>query len=205
MATPAIEPFTDDHVVPAGRLLAERHRCQRLVEPLLSPRWEDPAEAAVAIADAWGQEGSAGAAATEDGELVGYMIGSPKGDDIWGPNEWVENAGYAAAYPELIRDLYAHVAAAWVKDGRTRHFAVVPATDAAAVDAWSRLSFGQQRAYGIRDVPATAWPAIVREATKDDTQALIDLGPLVEVEHHSSPTFSGVPDSSPEGLRDAIE
>jgi ribosomal protein S18 acetylase RimI-like enzyme len=201
----AIESFSDDHVEAAGRLLAERHRCQRRVEPLLSSRYEDPAEAAAAVADAWGREGATGAAALQDGELVGYMVGSPKRDDIWGLNGWVETAGHAAAHPELIRDLYAHLAAVWVGSGRCRHYAVVPATDPAVVDAWFRLSFGQQRAYGIREVATTAWQATVREATTDDAETLIALGPLVEVEHSAAPTFSGVPDTTPEDLRTAIE
>ena len=202
---PAIEPFADDHVAAAGVLLAERHRRQRLVEPLLSPRFEDPAEAAAAVADAWSQEGAAGAVAMEGGGVVGYMIGSPKRDDVWGPNGWVENAGYAAAEPELIRDLYGHLAAGWVPGGRTRHYAVVPAADAAEVDAWFRLSFGQQRAYGIREIPDGAWPEIVRESTIADTEALIELGPLVETEHAGTPVFAGVPDSTPEELRSAVE
>jgi GNAT superfamily N-acetyltransferase len=205
VTAPALERFSDDHVVAAGVLLAERHRRQRLVEPLLSPRYEDPAEAAAAVAYAWEREGAMGAAAVRSGELVGYMIGSPKHDAVWGLNQWIENAGHAAVDPEVIRDLYAHAAAAWVEGGRTRHYAVVPATDQAVVDAWFRLSFGQQRGYGIREVPEAPWPAIVREATTDDTEALIALGPLVEIAHANAPTFAGVPDATPEELRNAIE
>jgi hypothetical protein len=156
VTAPAIESFTADHILAAGSLLAERHRRQRLVESLLSRRYEDRSQAAAAVADAWGREGAAGAVAVRQGQLVGYMIGAPKRDDIWGPNEWVENAGHAADQPELIRDLYAHVAAVWVAGGRTRHYAVVPATDPAVVDAWVRLSFGQQRAYGICEVAEVA-------------------------------------------------
>ena len=155
--------------------------------------------------DAWERERAAGAVSVLDGELVGYMIGSPKRDEVWGPNEWVENAGHAAAEPELIRDLYAHLAAVWVEGGRTRHYAVVPATDPAVLDAWFRLSFGQQRGYGIREVPDVAWPANVREATSADVEALIELGPLVEAEHAATPTFAGLPDASAEELREAVE
>jgi GNAT superfamily N-acetyltransferase len=205
MPRPAIEPFADDHVAAAGELLAERHRRQRLVEPLLSPRYEDPAEAAAAVAGAWGHDGAAGAVAVEGSGLVGYMIGSPKRDEVWGPNGWIENAGHAAADPELIRDLYGHLAGTWVERGRTRHYVVVPATDPAVVDAWFRLSFGQQRAYGIQQVPDASWPGNVREATTADTKALIDLGPLVESHHAGTPIFAGVPDSTSEELRNAVE
>lgn len=204
MTAPTVEPFTSDHIAPAGALLAERHRRQRQVEPLLSARYEDPAQAAERIRDAWSQEGASGAAAVSGGELVGYLIGSPKSDAIWGPNQWVENAGHAVSEPEVIRDLYAHMAGPWVEAGRTRHYAAVPATDPALVEAWFRLSFGQQHAYGIREVPATAWPANVREATSDDVEGLVDIGPLVEIQHAASPTFAGLPDDSPDELRDEI-
>ena len=46
VTAPTVEPFTDDHIAAAGALLAERHREQRQVEPLLPARYEEPAEAA---------------------------------------------------------------------------------------------------------------------------------------------------------------
>ena len=40
-----------------------------------------------------------------------------------------------------------------VEEGRPRHWVLAPAHDEALLDAWWRLSFGQQQAHGIRDVP----------------------------------------------------
>ena len=40
----------------------------------------------------------------------------------------------------------------WVEEGRTRHYVYVPAHDAELVDAWFRLGFGAQHAFGIREL-----------------------------------------------------
>src|SRR5919198_74044 len=83
-----------------------------------------------------------------------HLIAAPRDDDVWGENVWVEAAGHAVEEVEDVRDLYAAAATRWVDEGRARHYTLVPATDAALVDAWFRLGFGQQQAHGIREVPA---------------------------------------------------
>ncbi len=119
---------------------------------MLPAAYEHPEQAREAIVQALGFSDADGVAATRGGRLVGYLLGMRKGDD-WGPNVWVEPAGQAAEYAEDVRDLYAAAAARWVADGRTAHYAVVPATDAELVDAWFRLGFGHQHAYGIVELP----------------------------------------------------
>src|SRR5919201_442769 len=64
-----------------------------------------------------------------------------------------EDAGHAVAEAEDVRDLYAAAAGRWVEEGRTRHYALVPDTDSALLDAWFRLGFGQQQAHGSREIP----------------------------------------------------
>ena len=158
-----VRPFGEEDLAAAAVLLADRHRRHRAAEPLLPAAYEEPEAARAEIEALWRADGDDGAAAVRDGRLVGYLLGAPRDDAIWGQNGWVEPAGHAAAEPEDVRDLYAAVAQAWVDAGRTRHFALVPATDAALVDAWFRLSFGQQQAHAIREVDAGArWPAGVR-------------------------------------------
>lgn len=90
-----------------------------------------------------------------------------------------------------MRDLYAAAAAGWVDDGRTRHYAVVPATDGALVDAWFRLGFGQQQAYGIQEVRPTPWPERVRMAELRDVEALVELAPGLASHQQQAPVFSG--------------
>jgi ribosomal protein S18 acetylase RimI-like enzyme len=188
MSRPEIVPFAAEHLDAAGELLAARHRRHREVEPLLPERYEDPAAARAEI-EALGGEG---VVALRDGRVVGYLVAIRKDDEVWGPNAWVESAGHAVERSEDVRDLYAVAAAGWAAAGRKAHYAVVPASDAELVDAWFRLGFGQQHAYGIRELPETGWPNGVREARGEDVDALMELGPLLGQHQELAPTFSTV-------------
>jgi ribosomal protein S18 acetylase RimI-like enzyme len=153
-----------------------------------------------------GGGGTAGAVAVRGGTVVGYFLGALADDAVWGANVWVEVAGHAVAEAELVRDLYAAVAERWVESGRTRHWAVVPASDGALVDAWFRLSFGQQQAYGDAEVGPTPWPDGVRQAEPRDAEAIFELAPLLSEHQLSSPVFSGRPlDWTADELRAEIE
>ena len=147
-----IGPFTPAALDDAGRLLAARHRIQRLTEPGLSPAYEDDAAARAEVAAIAAIEGASGAVAHRGDELVGYLLGSPR-PPTWGPNRWVEGAGHAVAEPETVRDLYGFAASRWVEEGATSHYAIVPATDPELVEAWFRVGFGQQHVHAIREVP----------------------------------------------------
>jgi GNAT superfamily N-acetyltransferase len=193
------ETFLDD----AARLLAARHARHRQAEPLLPPRFEDPAAARAEIEALLATDAADGVAATRDGRLTGFLVGTRK-DASWGPNVWVEPAGHAVARAEDVRDLYAAAAAHWVEGGRKAHFAVVPATDPELVDAWFRLGFGQQHAYGIQELPEVEWPQGVREAEERDVDALIALAPELSGHQRRAPVFSGLSadaDDDPEEQR----
>jgi GNAT superfamily N-acetyltransferase len=190
-----IHAFSDDFLDEAGRLLAERHRRHRAAEPLLPEAYEDPDQARSAIVQALDFPEADGVAATRGGRLVGYLLGMRKGDE-WGPNVWVEPAGHAVEQTEDIRDLYAAAAARWVADGRKAHYALVPATDPELVDAWFRLGFGHQHAYGITELPATEWPAGVRELEGRDVDAIVALAPQLQDHQRATPVFSGLPQAN---------
>src|SRR6478752_112223 len=147
-----IGPFTPAALDGAGRLLAARHRIQRLTEPGLSPAYEDDAVARAEVAAIAAIEGASGAVAHRGDELVGYVLGSPR-PPTWGPNRWVEGAGHAVAEAETVRDLYGFAASRWVEEGATSHYVIVPATDPELVEAWFRVGFGQQHVHAIREVP----------------------------------------------------
>lgn len=185
-----IRPFSDDFLAGAGALLAARHRAHRAAEPLLPERYEQPAAAAQEVEIAWRADGASGTAALRDSRLVGFLVGSPKADDLWGANMWVEQAGHAVEEPEELRDLYAVAAARWVDEGRPRHYAMVPATDEALVDAWFRVGFGQQHAYGIQEVIDVPWPVDARPAEPGDVEGLIDLTPALSEHQELSPVFA---------------
>ena len=182
-------PFAAEHVAPAGELLAARHRAHRAAEPLLSTRYEDPAACTAEIEALAAADAASGAVGLRDGRVVAFVLGTHKDDAVWGPNVWIENAGHAAEEPEELRDVYAAAAARWVLDGRVRQYALVPAPATALVDAWFRLGFGLQHAYGIREVAKVPWPAGVRHAEPRDVDALLELSPLLGQHQDRSPVF----------------
>jgi hypothetical protein len=122
--------------------------------------------------------------------MAGYLIGTHRDEPIWGPNGWVELAGHAVAEPEDVRDLYAAVAQRWVDEGRTRHFALVPAGDPELLGAWFRLvrpAAGLRHPRGRSDA---GWPAGVRLAEPRDVDALVESAPLLQEHQERAPTFA---------------
>jgi ribosomal protein S18 acetylase RimI-like enzyme len=202
----ATRPFSDEFLGAAGELLAARHRAQRSAEPLLPDEYEDPAATTAEVETLAGAEGASGAVALREGRVVGYLLGAPRTDEVWGPNVWVELAGHAVEEAEDVRDLYAVAGARWIEEERPRHYAVVPESDYALVEAWFRLSFGQQHAFGIREVPeVVTWPDQVRRAEPRDVDALVTLTPLLADHQARAPVFSrGHPPAAPDELRAEI-
>ncbi|MGH8891812.1 MAG: GNAT family N-acetyltransferase [Actinomycetes bacterium] len=196
MTRPEVRAFAPEDVGAAGRLLATRHATHRRAEPLLSARYENSGAAAAEI-EALVAAGSTGAVAVEGGDMTGYLLGGSRADPGWGPNVWVEPAGQAVAEAETVRDLYAAAAQAWVERGLDAHYAIVPAHEAALVDAWFRLGFGQQHVHGIREVPERAWTApshlTVRAARREDILTLAELDIVLPTHQALAPTFSQGP------------
>lgn len=192
--------FREDDVDAAAALLAARHERHRAAEPLLP---EENARAGVE--GAWRRDGASGTAAVRDGELVGYLVGRPAESPFWGRHVFVDRAGYAAADPELVRDLYASAAERWAEDGRERHFALVPAIDS-ELDPWYRLAFAQMQLDGIRPSggdPGTAPDGItIRRGGPDDLEhAALPLANLIWEHQALPPAFTGLAPPSPEETR----
>jgi GNAT superfamily N-acetyltransferase len=185
-----IVPFSEQHVEAAAALLADRHERHRAAEPLLPPEIDLRAELAALLAD-----GATGA--FTDGA---YVLGKP-GPDHWGPNIWLDAAGHAASDPELLRDVWAKAAAGWFEQGLKEHHVLVPATDSTLLDAWFGLGFGARQAHGLTEVPEREWPPGVREATEDDIEALVAIGPLLSRHHRQSPVFSEFPEQTEDEVR----
>jgi predicted N-acetyltransferase YhbS len=187
-----IHAFTEDFLDGAAELLAARHRRHRSAEPLLPAAFEQPASAREAIREVLGFDDADGVAATRGGRTVGYLIGIRRGD-LWGANVWIEPAAHAVEQADDVRDLYAAAARGWVEAGRKAHYAVVPATDGELVDAWFRLGFGRQSAYGITELPDAEWPDGVRPLAERDFDAVIALAPQLQDHQRAAPVFSGLP------------
>ena len=82
-----------------------------------------------------------------------------------------------------------------MNEGRTRHYVLVPALDAPLVDAWFRLSFGQQQVHGVRAVPVETDVQLpdrvaIREPAEANVEALIDVHLALPLHQRSSPVFS---------------
>jgi ribosomal protein S18 acetylase RimI-like enzyme len=202
-----IVPFADEHLDEAASLLAARHTRHRETEPLLPERYEDPAAALEELEAAWRATGASGSAALRGSRLVGYVVGAPREVDAWGENVWVELAGHTVEEPDDARDLYGHAAARWVEEGRYRHYVLLP-TDDPLVDAWSRVGFGQQQAYGYREIAPNAVTEIpegceIREPTKADIDDLVAAEIDLALPRHqqASPVFSTRPLPTKEEIR----
>jgi GNAT superfamily N-acetyltransferase len=198
-----IQHFAEEHIEPASKLLADRHARHREAEPLLPETLDFRAE----IEALWNAEQPSGTVALRNGKVVGYLLGIQRPEEWWGDNVWVELAGHAVAEPEIVRDLYGFAADKWVEAGRTRHYAVVPATDHPLLDAWFRLSFGAQHAAGIQELPAevdgSEPPGIkVRRAGPDDLETAIRLDGVLPQHQGGAPVFSPVRVSTDEEIRD---
>jgi GNAT superfamily N-acetyltransferase len=193
----AIRPFGADGLEAAARLLADRHRAHRRIHPELDPAYEDPAVTRLEIEELLARVGADGAIAVRGDDVVGYVVGAPRGER-WGANMWIEGAGHAASDPEVIRDLYGDLAGRWVESGAIRHSVIVPASDEALIDAWFRAGFGVQHTHGIRgpaapgDVVTPVDGVLVRGAERGDIPVLGRVG-LALAEHQVlSPVFSMV-------------
>jgi GNAT superfamily N-acetyltransferase len=183
-----IQPFSDDDIDAAAGLLAQRHRAHRAAEPLLP----DVDDFRPHVEETWGADAASGWLASRDGRPVGYVIGAPRDNEVWGPNVWVELGGHAVEEAEIARDLYAVAAEHWVERGRTSHYVLVPAADRNLVDAWFRLGFGAQHAMGVREVPDSAPSSpgqfTVRDGLPGDVAA--GLGRALNDHQLLSPVFS---------------
>jgi ribosomal protein S18 acetylase RimI-like enzyme len=193
---PEILPFADEHVDAAAALLAARHARHREAEPLL------PADVdfRALVESARGE----GAVALRDGTVAGYLLGERREDDAFGRHVWIDRAGYAVREPELVRDLYAATAQAWVDDGHVRHFALVPALPT-ELEPWLALGYGRQQAHGVRGsagpLAAAAADLTIRRAGADDLDASAPLAMLIWRHQAASPVFAGVPEPPPGDVR----
>ena len=181
--------------------MAARHRRDRESLPDLPDRFEDPAEAAAAVSASFGQAGASGVAAVRGSQLLGYMIGRPVIDSLWGRSAWVRPAGFAAAGDAdthvLARSLYAALATPWVEQGILFHFALMTVADRALLDAWYSLSFGIEQVQALQSlaavdpiVPAAPEGVEIRRAGQGDKEALRTMSSVIWRQHISPPVWA---------------
>ena len=170
-----IHPFSDEFRIEAAALLRERHERHRLSEPLL------PAIDDFAAQLPPGQ----GAVATRGGSVVAYLIA-----EVDDERAAVGLAGCAAAEPEALRDVYAHLSGSWP----ARHQVLVPASDREVIDPWFSLAFGCQFMTGVRDTASEVVPdfgGTIRESTPDDLGVVAGLERMLWALQAGAPSFAG--------------
>jgi hypothetical protein len=84
-----IIPFSEADIEEASELLARRHQDDRVHEPALPERFSRPLEARLELEQTWKAStvngiNAGGVVAQQGGKMVGYLIGVPKIDEVWG-------------------------------------------------------------------------------------------------------------------------
>jgi len=209
-------PFCDRHLEEAAALLARRHHNDRVLEPALPERFTQGAVARAAVEVTWSKPEAYGMVALDVGGMIGYLIGVPQIDSIWGRSVWVPLAGHAVDRthsPEVYRDLYAALSPLWVAHGCYAHYALIPASDRSALDAWFALSFGKEHAHGIcetADASALSPPIdptlTIRRAELADLDASIELDEVIPRHQSRAPVYAPFwfDDYAPFGKKEAI-
>lgn len=200
-----IVPFSEADLEEAVALLARRHQEDRAHEAALPDRFTQPDQARVELEKTWKastvREGSGGGVVVRDGErMIGYMIGVPKIDEVWGRSVWVDLAGHAidrSYSAEIYRDMYAALSPSWVALGCLYHVSNVPAHDHDTLEAWFNLSFGKEHVYGVRetatplDGEAPVDPTVeVRRATAADVDLAMELDLVLPSHQARAPVYS---------------
>lgn len=216
-----ITPFSEADLEEASLLLARRHEGDRVHEPALPERFTQPAEARSELEQTWKAStingiSAGGVVARHEGKMVGYLIGVPKIDEVWGRSVWVEYAGHAidrVYSADLYRDLYAALSPTWVALGCLYHVANLPASDRDALDAWFNLSFGKEHSYGLRETaPVSSFDVPVdplleiRRAGPADLDLASELDDVLSLHQARAPVYAIIlPYDREEARQDVVE
>jgi len=194
-----IVSFQHSHVEAASMLLAARHANERGRTPSLQRSFEEPEYAKRAINALLERENTSGVATFKDAELIGYMIGKLDTDKHRERYTWVDYAGAAIAAQEsaeLYRDMYAVIAAEWVKSGSFKHYVLVPGGDAKAMDGWFRLGFGYEQVHAVQTIPSNVPLPLqnsaihIRLGKEGDEQAVRKIATLIMEHQAQSPVWA---------------
>jgi GNAT superfamily N-acetyltransferase len=155
-------PLKNEMITDAGKLLAQRHICNRGVLPLLPARFEQAEIATKAVEALWQEKHRNGYGAFRDGTMIAYLIGETT-TDPWGRSGYVYLSGYAVAEgenPAILQDLYSLLGEDWVKKGCFNHYLYVSAADREVVESLFDIGFGKERVDALMDLGALEIPAV---------------------------------------------
>ena len=195
-SAPDIVPFTDEHQDSAAQLLAARQRRLRQARPELPDAFTDAASCRPLVAALIEKPGAQGFMALRDSRPVGFLLGYPRPEPIWGRAAWSPIEGNALADgedPETMRDLYAGWSEHFVRSGHFRQYVHASPDEPELMAAWVRTGFGQMQAYAVRDLGLTA-PVpdgiTIRRAVPADIDMLEPLLPLIALALMRPPAYA---------------
>lgn len=181
-------PFTEEMIPEAGKLLAQRHACNRKRLPLLPTRFEEPEIAVKAVEALWKEKHKNGYAAFRAGKMIAYLTGKTT-THPWGRAGYVYLPGYALADEEshaVIQDLYSLLGDDWVVKGCFDHYLYISAADEDVMNALFDLGFGKERVDALMDfntlqIPEVGAPAgvTIRKAGPGDNAYLGSLSDVI--------------------------
>jgi len=200
----ALRPFTPDDVPAAAALLAARHQADRARLPMLSEKLLD-AGLWAEILDGAARSAAYAFAATRAGRLIAFLLADQQ---VFAPDtmmaQWTPPHSLSMGYQghaveagedptEVLRLLYAEIAAQAVGDGFFAHRVEIVAGDAPLQEAWLTLGFGRHLTAATRDtgpvmigeVPGIA----VSTATSEDIGLVMALAHTLDLHHAASPMF----------------
>lgn len=171
--------FSSEMIPEAGKLLANRHACNRQVLPLLPERFEEPQAATQAVEELWQAIYKNGFAAFHHGKMIAYLIGDFE-DMPWARSGYVYLHGYALAEGEsvaVLQDLYALLGDDWIRRGIFSHNLYISAADKKVIQGLFSIGLGMERVDALLDLRTLAIPRLdvppgltIRRAVKGDEE-----------------------------------
>ena len=194
----SIVDFRPEHLAVAAELLAQRQARLRSVRPELPQSFEAPEACRPLLEALLAQEAAYGVMGFDGDRPIGYLLGHPRSEEVWGRACWSPIEGQALAdgvAAEAVRDLYAPWSLHFVRDGRFKQYVLAPADDPELQAAWFRTGFGQMQAMGLRALPEepplrNGVPFHVRRAHPDDIDAMEPLLPLIGLSLMDPPAYA---------------
>jgi GNAT superfamily N-acetyltransferase len=140
--------------------------------------------------------------------VTGFVLAQVMTHSLFGRCAWVPHAGHAAEDGELLRDLYASAATAWVEIGAERHYVLVPA-HSDALSPWYGLGFGHMHVEALRPVAIDDHPAPAGVRLRRGKRADLEIAEEIDLEifriQERSPSFARLPLDRDERRREWFE
>ena len=201
--------FQNEDVSQAAKLLANRHKKERDVFPVLKSKFSESKNTENIINELLKDNYVKGICAYKGNKLLGYILSNIKSNSMFGRCASVSYEGLAiedAETPELYRKLYSEIAKIWIDHGALYHKIMVPAGYQKVLDSWLRLSFAFEQVYGTTklskkevNIPKNM---VIKEADENDSEELRKISNLICSYQAAPPTYAAVLPEKLEQIRE---